>query len=223
MSEYLSKSAHPSVKQQSAIHSKRLLQLFFQPKRYFQDLPHLDRSKVYLLAYLLGIFVVMDRIDTQMIKAELNSSSNILDFTVNNWINYWGFVLTVGLFGGFIAWHLYGWWYEFRLKRSGVSSPDLTLAKQVNVLQWMSAVVPIIAVTIIQTLLYQNYNEAYYADEIWSVIIVLVTLIYSCLVSFIAAKTVFQVNRWGIFFFFFLPLLFYSIVFFAVGVMFLAE
>ena len=92
-----------------------------------------------------------------------------------------------------------------------------------NVLQWMSAVVPIIVVTIIQTLLYQNYNEAYYADEIWSVIIVLVTLVYSCLVSFIAAKTVFQVNRWGIFWFLILPLLFYSTVIFAVAVMFIAE
>jgi len=42
-------------------------------------------------------------------------------------------------------------------------------------------------------------------------------------VSFIAAKTVFQVNRWGIFWFLILPLLFYSTVIFAVAVMFIAE
>ena len=204
---------------ESAIHPRRIVQLFLRPKKYFHDLIHLDRSKVYLLAYLLGIFLVMDRIDSQMIKAQMMQRQGNIEFIVNSWLNYWGFVLVLGSISGLIAWHLYGWWYEVRLKWSGVKTPDSHLVKQVNVLQWLIAVIPIIALTIIQTCIYQNYDQAYNADELWSGLIVIACMVYSSIVSFIAVKTLFPVNRWSIFWFLIFPLLFYSTVIVAFAIL----
>ncbi len=208
---------------ESAIHPQRILQLFMRPKQYFQDLTQLDGSKIYLLAYLLGVFLVMDRIDTQIIKIQMMQGHGYINDLINHWLNYWGFILIVGMVVSLIAWHLYGWWYEIRLQWSGVTKPDKMLAKQVNVLQWMIFVIPILLVTIVQTFVYKNYYAAYNADETWTVIISLLMMVYSCVVSFIAAKTIFQVNRWGIFWFLILPLLFYSVMIITIAMMFLSQ
>ena len=63
---------------ESAIHPQRILQLFMRQKQYFQDLTQLDGSKIYLLAYLLGVFLVMDRIDTQIIKIQKANYQRLL-------------------------------------------------------------------------------------------------------------------------------------------------
>lgn len=204
----------------SAIHLRRIVQLFLHPKQYFQDFMNLDRSRVYILAYFLGIMLIMDRIDTKMVKMQLSKEFGGVESIAFSWLYYWGFVLIFGLLSAWIAWHLYGWWYKVRLKWSGVIAPEPQLAKQVNVLQWTIVTLPIIVATIVQVFLYNNYFEAYVSDEIWSDIIALGFMVYSCVVSFIAAKTVFQVTRWGIFWFLVLPLLFYASIIIAMGIIF---
>ena len=133
-----------------------------------------------------------------------------MGFLTQSWISYWGIVAIVAIFSSFIIWFVYGWWYEIRLKWSGVKGESSDLIRTVNMMQWSIIAIPTLILTIIYTFIYENYLDAFLAGELWSPIILLFFTLYSCWVSYIAVKTVLNANKYALFWFLILPLLIYS-------------
>ena len=96
-----------------------------------------------------------------------------------------------------------------RLKWSGVENQPSLLVRQVNAMQLCIAAIPVLIITIVQTFLYENYEAAFLAPEVYSGLIVLFFLVYSCWVSYVAVKTVFNANKFALFWFLILPLTVY--------------
>ncbi|MBJ9721220.1 hypothetical protein I5515_05340 [Acinetobacter calcoaceticus] len=201
------------VKIDSVISSKQIAKLYFKPKAFFLMFAKLDMQYIHFATYLVAVFFVMDRIDTKLLKALASDHPNYssYSFILDHWLNYWICVAALGAVASFITWYFYGWWYEIRLKWCGVENPDTSLIRQVNIMQWFVAALPVIIITIIQTFVYDNYLDTFFSEEIWSGLIILFFSIYSCWVSYLAAKIVFSANKRAILWFLALPLIFYSL------------
>lgn len=203
-----------NIQKDSVLNPKRIAQLFLKPKQFFQDLPKLDTQYIHFATLIVEILMIMDRIDQQLLKISLNENPDFsrYAFVVERWSNYWIFVFVLGLFASVIVWFVYGWFYKIRLTWSGVDNPDSTLVRQVNVLQWCIFAIPIFIITLLQTFIYENYLAAFLSDEIWTGILIMAMSLYSSWVSYVAVKTIFSVNKWGIFWFLLLPLVSYILI-----------
>lgn len=197
---------------ESIVSFKRLFQLFFKPKQFFSDFESLNRESTYIFTYVVAMYVFMDRMDGRLIKAEILHGGSLESYhwLIHTWIKYWGITAIVAIFVAFFVWFVYGWWYEMRLKWSGVENPSTLLVRQVNAMQLSIVAIPVLVITIVQTLLYENYEAAFLAPEMYSGLIVFFFLIYSCWVSYVAVKNVFNANKFAIFWFLFLPLIVYA-------------
>lgn len=190
---------------------KRLVQLFVRPKQFFSDFKILNRDSTYIFAYFAAMYAFMDRMDSQLIKTQVLTGGNLekYDWLINTWIKYWGFTAIASIFIAFFIWFVYGWWYEMRLKWSGVKNESSELIRQVNAMQLCIVAIPVLLITLVQTFLYESYEAAFLAPEIYSGLIVLFFLVYSCWVSYVAVKTVFNANKFALFWFLILPLVVY--------------
>lgn len=190
---------------------RNLFHLFFQPKTFFSQPAHYHHQSIMVAAYLMGVVSVMDRIDQNLLRADRVTVSGMIETVTQSWLYYWLWVLGMGLLAAVIGWLIQGWWYKKRLQFSGTKDADPQLAIQVLVLQSLVYVLPIIAVTVIQTILYPNYLDAYnYSD-----VLALMTtpfLFLSCWVSYRGVTQVFEVNGWAKFWFLALPILMYLVV-----------
>lgn len=196
---------------ESIVSMKRLFQLFFKPKHFFSDFKNLNRESTYIFTYIAAMYVFMDRMDSQLIKTQTVTGGNLESYHwfINTWIKYWGFSAIASIFVAFFIWFVYGWWYEMRLKWSGVENQPSVLVRQVNAMQLCIAAIPVLIITIVQTFLYENYEAAFLAPEVYSGLIVLFFLVYSCWVSYVAVKIVFNANKFALFWFLILPLAVY--------------
>jgi len=200
-------------------HIKRVLQLFLQPSTYFTNFSKLDHKYIHIFTYCVAIFMVMDRIDSKLIKLQIHDDGDYgyFSFILESWLNYWGVVLVIALVASILVWFFYGWWYEVRLKWCGVKNVAPQLARQVNIAQWFIIALPTLILTMTQTILYENYLEAFDAPVLWVGLISIIFSIYSVWVSYLASKIVFQANKFALLWFLLLPLLVYSIVIIAFG------
>lgn len=210
----LEESEGQNIHKDSVLNPKRIAQLFLKPKQFFQDLPKLDTQYMHFATLIVGIMMIMDRIDQQLLRVSLNENPDFsrYAFIVESWSNYWIFVFVLGLFASVIVWFVHGWVYKIRLTWSGVDNPDHTLARTVNVLQWCILALPIFIITLLQTFIYENYLASFLSDEIWTGILIMAMSLYSSWVSYVAVKTIFSVNKWGIFWFLLLPLASYFLI-----------
>ncbi|UTO19168.1 hypothetical protein NGC85_14805 [Acinetobacter sp. Z1] len=187
---------------------KNLWLLFFQPKKFF-SLPAIYHPRsIILAAYIIGMFSVMDRVDQNLLKAEFSNRQSFMLDVADAWWSYWLLVLGVGTLSAVIVWLIHGWWYKKRLQFSGVKDADPQLARHVWALQSLVAALPVIVVTVLQTLLYNNYLDAYENSTILN-FVALPFMFWSCWVSYRAASLVFNTNAWAKFWFLGLPVVFY--------------
>jgi hypothetical protein len=202
----------------SPLSSRKLFDLYFHPKRFFSDLSILShRNFLMISAMLMGIAGVRDKIDKNILKAELGHSNksweNTASWLLTSWTSYWLAVIVMGLFFAIIMWYFGGWWYKKRLQWSGAKEASPILARRVYTMQNLIFAAPSILLLLIQTAIFDNYREAWSADEYWSSLI-LVFAFWSCWISYVAAITAFPTTKskariW----FFILPILLYVILF----------
>src|SRR5690606_26428870 len=105
-----------------------LADLYFRPTRFFQS-HSLDRGRGWLLAiFLVGVAGAMDRIDQNVIRAELGRPRPGWDafgpWVTGSWLAYWPFVIGAGTLGAVFIWYIGGWWYNLRLRWSGAGEFD---------------------------------------------------------------------------------------------------
>lgn len=201
-----------TLKQTNPFQLRSLLELFFQPKRFFSRVPHYPKWSILFSAYLLGVFSVMDRIDQKLLRADFESSASspFIMQVVSSWVMYWAMMLVLGVISAAIVWLIYGWWFKKRLQFSGAKNADITLARQVFVLQALIYVLPSLLITLAHTFLYPNYLVAYNESMIATSVILFI--FWSCWTSYRGATTVFVTNKWAIVWFLILPVIFYLLV-----------
>ena len=176
-----------------------VIELFFRPRRFFSDLSILMQTKyVVVVTWFFGMSQTMDRIDMELLKAEMGSSSRRTEFVtglLDTWITYWGVVLVYGSISGLFLWWVGGWWYRKRLEWSGAVDPDHRLARVVYIYASFVVAAPTVIITLIETSIYDNYIQAYNSESLWPVII-LIFPFWSLITSYIGIRTIFDVSRW---------------------------
>ncbi|MCH7308295.1 hypothetical protein MMO38_09105 [Acinetobacter sp. NIPH 1852] len=187
---------------------KNLWMLFLQPKTFFSLPAIYHHRSIMIAAYLIGVFSVMDRVDQKLLQAEFgNRTSLMLDIT-DAWWSYWLLVLGLGTISAVIVWLIHGWWYKKRLQFSGAKDADPQLARHIWALQSLVTALPVMIVTILQTLMYSSYLDAYQNSSILN-LVVIPFIFWSCWVSYRAATSVFNTNGWAKFWFLAFPITFY--------------
>ena len=190
---------YPRTSKQSPIWQELVIELFFQPRKFFSDLSILLQTKYVIpVTWIYGIANSIDRLDQEMLEADLGSSANNNDLVfelMESWLTYWGFVLTMGAVSGLFLWWVGGWWYRKRLEWSGAIDPDERLVRVIYVYASFILAAPIVISSIIQTIYFDNYIQAYNSDEMWSLLVIIFPF-WSLITSYIGIRTNFEVSKW---------------------------
>ncbi len=190
----------PIEPESSPLLPKNLFNLLFHPKYFFtKQVGYGQTPYLIFVTICFGILAVIDRIDSQLIKADFrNGSSPTNDLYANiaeHWMAYWIVILIFGiLVSAPFIWHIGGWWYTMRIKWSGVKNPDSFNAKLIYVYSSFIISFPTIILTVYYTITYSNYLEAFSADDFLG-LIYLVLPFWSLGISYKGVISLFDVKR----------------------------
>lgn len=204
----------PIEPESSPLLPKNLINLFIRPVKFFSSQIALGkRPYVFFVTWCYGAVLCIDRLDQGLLRAYLGRPKpgweTFGPFLVGSWLNFWVFVLAAGALSGLLIWYLGGLWYRIRLGLSGHVQPDKRLTRLVYIYSSFVAAIPVLIVTTVQTLIHNNFHEAWLSETRWSNII-LVFPFWSCVVSYKGAVTVFQLqHKKALAWFLILPFIFY--------------
>ena len=170
--------------------------LLYRPTDFFRIYARLETPTFTALAFwIYGIAAAIDRIDTELVKADLNSSrlSPLLALG-DEWAFYWIYCLLGGLAGGVFFYALGGWWYKKRLYWCGAEDADSDTARRVYVYASQLYALPMIAYTVLETIWFESPLAAYETDDL-SGFSLLILLFWSVFVSYKGATTVFVLRK----------------------------
>ena len=199
-----------------------LRNLFFRPAMYFRE-QSLDAGDWKWAAWIVGLAIAIERIDQGMVRSDLGSPgpgwATLEQFVMNSWPGFWLFTILMGTVGGALAWIIGGWWYHVRIRWSGVPDASRTEARLVYIFASLVAAVPIVAYSLLATVLYPDYSAAWHDDELWSGLLVVFPF-WSVAVSYRGVRARFPIRAgparvW----FAILPILFYVVMMGAIGLL----
>lgn len=191
---------------------KNLIRLFFKPRKYFNK-SIIIQSKFSTLSviYIFGIVNALERIDQNLMKADLGTRYSGMEFITSSWMGYWIFVLGVGVLSALFTWYIAGWWYKVRLSWSGVENPDPVEARIVYVYSSFVYTLPTLLFSIVQSFFFANYLEAWQSDAMISGLLLLLFPIWSCFTSYFGVESKFNAKGLAAkMWFLILPLLLYA-------------
>jgi hypothetical protein len=124
----------------------------------------------------------------------------------------------MGLIGAVSLWYLGGWWYNLRVRWSGVPSHDKRQGRLIYIYSGLVEALPSLSYALLATAIYANYQAAWDAEELWSSLL-LVFPFWSVVVSYRGVRTSFPVKPWPArLWFLILPSLMYVFAFGLLGV-----
>jgi hypothetical protein len=191
--------------------------LLLTPRVYFSNPAVFQDQRAALAGALLaGMASAMDRIDQKLASADLRqqdvAGNSWLAWATESWPHYWMVVAISGLVSAMLVWFVGGWWYKKRLQWSGARDVTMHDARRAHVLKELVYSAPALLLTLVQTLIYNNYSEAWNSDHIVAMV-ALVFVFWSCWTSYCAATSAFPVKRNNaMVWFLVLPVLFYGLV-----------
>ena len=178
---------------------RNVLKLFLRPGEFFSGRLALEEPVNYfIVAWIVGIAGAVGRFDQQLLRPE---PKQLFVLVSKSWILFWLFVLVAGAIGSVGIWWIGGWWYHVRIRWSGCKEPDKTLARLVYIYSSLVQAGPSVLLTLIWTFYFANYYEAFGADELVSVVI-LIFPFWSIACSYIGVRTRFEVETWKAFIWF---------------------
>ncbi|UCD55949.1 MAG: tetratricopeptide repeat protein [Candidatus Hydrogenedentota bacterium] len=163
---------------------------------------------LYIFIWMLGMSSVIDRIE---IKALQNQA-----YAVENWGVLWGMILVGGIVSGYVAYHVGGAVYHFRVWLSG-GSKDRLISRNL----FLYTGIPIYAVAILsQATDTVVYGDKYFAgqtnaslDLTWTVVAV-AAILYSITLSYRGVRLLQETKPVrSVLLFIALPVVFYSLMF----------
>lgn len=185
----------------SPYHPVNLLNLFLFPKKFFtSDFSLKGGNGAYLAIFLYGIARAVGRIEKDFFQSDVGavaSSDNVVDSLVSgSWLSFWVFALLAGVISGAILWWVGGWWFRVRLRWSGDPDPDLSRARAVYAFSSLVFALPLIGYTFVQTLAYRNPSQAYYAEDWfnWISILLLIFPFWTLFTAFTGVRSQFEVS-----------------------------
>jgi hypothetical protein len=180
-----------------------LVDLFVRPRRFF--LANLTTGKppcVVLVGWAYGISHAMERLDTQLLRAELGHPppgwKYLGPFVAESWLGFWTWVLIAGVLSAFFLWWIGGWWYQVRLRWSGAPAPDKRRARLLFIYSSFVFAGPAIVAALIGTLTFPDYAVASTAAERPPLVLLLVLFVFpfwSVATSYVGVKALFAVAR----------------------------
>lgn len=194
---------------------QHVVDLFLRPTRFFRGQLALGKTPYVLFTtWVLGMSGAIDRVDTQLMKAELGSSttSQLWVSALGTWPDFWVFVAMAGALSGLLHWYVGGWWCRVRLQWAGAPDPDPKLARLLLIYSSFVFAGPAVLSAGIQTALYPSYAVAY-EQEIWLTLGVMCFIFWSIVTTYRGARALFPVNRGrALLWFGVLPAIFYFAV-----------
>ena len=195
--------------------------LLLRPRLFFSNVSALvKKPEALIVAWVSGIAYAIGRIDTNMMKADLGGArpgwQTLGPWLTDSWVNYWIFVLAFGVLNGWILWYFGGWWYRKRLQWSGVANADPIAVRATYVYQDLVQSGPTLLFTLGQTVFFQNYAEAWNAEEYLSMLLV-VFIFWSCVTSYKAATTYADIGWKARMWFLILPIALYVVALGVIG------
>lgn len=176
-----------------------LMMLFIKPKSFFEQHNKTNRrTSIVLAAFCYGVYHTLNRFDELLLKDSLNRPwpgwELISPLVDGPWSDYWLFLVVVGAFAAIVAYYLGGWWYWVRLKLAcqydteadNEPTPDKKTARLIYIYSQFVMGFPPLLVLLVQTLLYDNYRQAWSDDLGWFAILALLPY-WSCMVSYYGA------------------------------------
>jgi hypothetical protein len=180
-----------------------LVDLFVRPRRFF--LGNLGTGRppcVILVGWVYGISHAIDRLDTQLMRAELGHPplgwTYVGPLVAGSWLGFWTWVLVAGVLGAFFLWWIGGWWYQVRLRWSGVPAPDKRRARLLFMYSSFVFAGPAVVAALIRTLRFPNDAAACAAAHGYPLVLLLVLLFFpfwSVATSYVGVKALFAVTR----------------------------
>lgn len=195
---------------------RHLVDLFVRPSRFFAGQVALGKTPYALLVtWVLGMKSAIDRIDTQMVRADWAADSTrweAIELLVGTWPRFWTAVVLFGLLSGALHWWLGGWWCKMRLRWSGATAPDPRQARLLLVYSSFVFAGPAVLSTLIQTALYPDYLVAY-EEEFLFTFAVIAMVMWSVVTTYKGATAMFDVRSGlALLWFVVLPVCFFLIV-----------
>jgi hypothetical protein len=186
----------------SPLWPQHLVDVFLKPTRFFSSQLGLGKTPyVVFVTWCYGIASAVDRIDQELLRAELGRPKPGWEawgpLVVESWAGYWALVLAMGAISGLFLWWLGGWWYRLRLKWAGDPDPDKKLARLVYVYSSFVWSGPAITAALGETLAFSNYLEAWNSEQPYTLALLIFPL-WSVVTSYLGAKTIFNVSPWGV-------------------------
>lgn len=200
---------------------RALGRLFVKPSVYFRSVDLHAGVAWFGALWLLGIASTIDRIDQNLLRADLGAArsgwSSLGPAVTGSWVTFWVFAVFAGLIGALFIWFIGGWWYNLRLRWSGATEFDKREGRLVYVFANMAHAIPTLAYTLAATAVYSNYLLAWQADDWWWAFL-LIFPFWAVVVSYKGVRAKFQTRAtpariW----FLILPMLLYALVLGALG------
>jgi Yip1 domain len=184
----------------SPLWPQHLINLFVRPRRFFSSqLAFGQTLYVVIVTWCYGVANAIDRIDQELVRAEVGRPrrgwEQLAPMITESWLGFWAWVLAFGAIGGLLLWLIGGWWYRVRLKWSGAHEPDKRLARLVYVYSSFVQSGPVVAFTLVSTIVYADYAQAYASESSYAVLLLLFPF-WSLISSYLGVLTLFEVSRW---------------------------
>ncbi len=170
------------------------LWLVVRPSRFYRAIAAKPFAVFTVLTTLtVGLAAAIDRIGLQQFRAELRGEEF---FIPNNWAAHWGMIGLVGAFGSAWIYAIGGWWYRRRIMFCGVADPDPVVARRMYMSASLLYALPLLIVTIGETIAYATPNDAYLYSSAWLAPPIIGCIFWSVWSSFIGIRAVFDGVRW---------------------------
>jgi MFS family permease len=196
-------------------------ELFLKPKLFFKkNLRDSSRQPAYyniaMIIYCIGYGI--DRLDLQLMKLDLRGKLDEAGY-LNNWIVYWLIAIIGGLIGGYILYHIGGWFFNLRLKWSKGTS-DIEKSKHI----YLYSGVVSNSIIVLTTLISMTFNNKPYISDsglyFWDIIspiLLLFFVYYSIYISYSGVRSITDADKlrsklW----FIIIPVIFYTVVYITV-------
>lgn len=150
--------------------------------------------------WILGISAQIDRIDTEIMRHEIDDTRSTWRFieplVSETWTVFWLYCLVGGIIGGALYYWIAGWWYGLRVRWSGAGEDfDKQLARRVYCWSSMILAMPHVVLTIGFTFFFPNYLAAYHSGETISLILPIM-MFWSVAVSYTGVTESFSLTPW---------------------------
>lgn len=196
-------SPEPITPAGSPLWPRHLVDIFVAPRRFFSGQLALGERPYFLaVLYCFGVASTLDRLEmriqqnllTQELRGAPRPAWEFIEPFASNWAYFWAYGLAGGVLAAALIWWIGGWWFKIRVGWSGAQNPDPRKARLVYIYASVVWVAPYLALTLGESLAFENYLAAWRSESLWPVLF-LIFPVWSAIAGYKGVMTLFEVKR----------------------------